>query len=67
MRNQPDLDFPLHVKGADIVLGGHDHVILEKVVDKTPVIKSGCNFRNIGLIHIYKKSEYRTFDELHFR
>ena len=67
MRNQPDLSFPLHVKGVDLVLGGHDHVILEKVVDKTPVIKSGCNFRNIGLIHLYQKSEYRMFDDLHFR
>lgn len=28
MRNQPDLDFPPFVKNVDIVLGGHDHVIL---------------------------------------
>lgn len=56
MRNQPDVDYPPEVKGVDIVLGGHDHVILEKVVDKTPVIKSGCNFRNIGLINVYKKN-----------
>ena len=39
MRNQPDLEFPKYVKDIDIVLGGHDHVILQKVVDKTPVIK----------------------------
>lgn len=28
MRNQPDLEFPVFVKDVDIVLGGHDHVIL---------------------------------------
>lgn len=28
MRNQPDLEFPKNVKDIDIVLGGHDHVIL---------------------------------------
>lgn len=28
MRNQPDLEYPTLVKGVDIVLGGHDHVIL---------------------------------------
>lgn len=46
----------MHVKGVDLVLGGHDHVILKEVVDHTPVIKSGCNFRQIGLIHIYDKN-----------
>jgi 2',3'-cyclic-nucleotide 2'-phosphodiesterase (5'-nucleotidase family) len=55
MRNIPDLEFPTKVKEVDLVLGGHDHVILEQVIDKTPVIKSGCNFRNIGLINIYSK------------
>jgi 2',3'-cyclic-nucleotide 2'-phosphodiesterase (5'-nucleotidase family) len=55
MRNHPDLDYPLEVKGVDLVLGGHDHVILHEMVDKTPVIKSGSNFRHIGLIKIYEK------------
>ena len=38
------------------MLGGHDHVIMEKVVNGVPVIKSGTNFNNIGIIHLYPKS-----------
>lgn len=52
-RNAPDLQYPLRVKEVDLVLGGHDHVILKEVVDNTPVMKSGCNFRQIGLVNIY--------------
>ena len=29
MRNWVDEKFPLEVKGVDLVLGGHDHVVLE--------------------------------------
>jgi hypothetical protein len=29
MRNGPDLLYPSHIKDVDIVLGGHDHVILK--------------------------------------
>lgn len=28
MRNAVDKDFPNHVSGVDIALGGHDHVIM---------------------------------------
>jgi len=55
MRNHVDLEFPKRVKGVDIVLGGHDHVVLEELREGTAVIKSGCNFNNIGLIKIYPK------------
>jgi hypothetical protein len=28
MRNDADRNLPLHVEGIDLMLGGHDHVIL---------------------------------------
>jgi len=56
MRNGPDRLFPKKVEGVDLVLGGHDHVIMEEVVNKVPVIKSGTNFNNVGLIKMYLPS-----------
>jgi len=56
MRNDPDLHYPNLVKEVDLVLGGHDHVILQEFVDKVPVIKSGSNFRELTLINIYDKN-----------
>lgn len=55
LRNSVDLNFPKHVKGVDLVLGGHDHVVLEQVIQGTAVIKNGTNFNNIGLIKLYPK------------
>ena len=36
------------VEGIDLILGGHDHVILKE--DK--VIKSGSNFQHFGVVDI---------------
>ena len=44
------------MKGVDLVLGGHDHVIMQEFVEKVPVLKSGTNFNNIGLINLYLPS-----------
>lgn len=54
MRNAADCSFPSHVKLVDIVLGGHDHVVMNEIIDSVPVIKSGTNFLNIGVINVYK-------------
>ncbi len=56
MRNNPDKNFPNKVPNVDLVLGGHDHVIMEEFVNGVPVIKSGTNFNNVGLIKIYPKT-----------
>ena len=54
MRNAADCSYPSHVKLVDIVLGGHDHVVMNELIDSVPVIKSGTNFLNIGVINIYR-------------
>jgi 2',3'-cyclic-nucleotide 2'-phosphodiesterase (5'-nucleotidase family) len=56
MRNNVDMQFPKKVPYVDISLGGHDHVIMEEMVNGIPVIKSGSNFNNVGLIKIYAKT-----------
>jgi 5'-nucleotidase len=56
MRNHADKDFPNKVPNVDLVLGGHDHVIMEELINGIPVIKSGTNFNNVGLIKIYPKT-----------
>lgn len=38
------------VKGIDLVLGGHDHLVAFEKIDKSYIIKSGCNFRNLTLV-----------------
>ena len=40
-----------------MVLGGHDHVIMEELIEGTLVVKSGTNFNNVGLLHIYLPSK----------
>ena len=37
----------------DLVLGGHDHVILEENIKEVLVVKSGSNFNEVGLINMY--------------
>lgn len=56
MRNNADREFPRRVEGVDLVLGGHDHVIMEELIEGTAVIKSGSNFNNVGLIHLLPKT-----------
>ena len=53
MRNSPDCQYPSHIKNVDLVLGGHDHVILTEIIDNVPVIKSGTNFMNVGVVNVY--------------
>ena len=57
MRNASDREFPMKVEGVDLVLGGHDHVIMQEFINSTLVIKSGANFNNLGLVHLYAKDQ----------
>ena len=50
-----DKNLAASVDGIDIVLGGHDHEILDVMVNQIPVIKSGDDFNNLGVIQVFKK------------
>lgn len=66
MRNNQDRDFPKRVPNVDLVLGGHDHVIMEELVNGVPVIKSGSNFNNAGLIKIFAKTQQAQHEGARF-
>ena len=40
------------VPGIDLILGGHDHIVFSKLVNKIPILKSGSNFEHIGLYKV---------------
>lgn len=54
MRTPNDFKLAKNASGIDIVLGGHDHVCEDDVVNGIHVIKSGTDFRQFGLIKMTK-------------
>lgn len=38
------------VPEIDLILGGHDHVVFEKRIGETLIVKSGCNFNEFSFI-----------------
>ena len=41
-----------HVKGIDLFIDGHDHLLVEDQVEGTLLVETGCHFANIGLVII---------------
>lgn len=54
MRTPNDFKLAKNATGIDIILGGHDHVCEDDVVNGIHVIKSGTDFRQFGLITMNK-------------
>lgn len=54
MRTPNDFKLANNTTGIDIILGGHDHVCEDDVVNGIHVIKSGTDFRQFGLITMTK-------------
>lgn len=52
MRTPNDISLAKHANGIDIILGGHDHVCENNIVNDIHVIKSGTDFRQFGLIKL---------------
>lgn len=55
MRTLNDIRLANESIGIDLILGGHDHVCEDHVVNGIHVIKSGTDFRQFGLISIEKE------------
>lgn len=51
-----DEELAQNVDGVDLVLGGHDHMILNEMINQIPVVKSGYDFANLGVIEVYNKN-----------
>lgn len=52
MMKYNDVKLAQNVNGIDLILGGHDHLIVQEKVNDTVVIKSGTNFRNFSIIEV---------------
>ena len=44
-----------NVNGLDIILSGHDHIVLQEIINEIPIVKSGDDFSCLGTIHLYEK------------
>lgn len=64
MRVPQDQKLPLQCPDIDIILGGHDHIIMRQFINDIPVLKSGDNFKSIGIIDVYKKGQS---DQVHYK
>lgn len=57
MRVYQDKKLSQEVSDIDIDLGGHDHIIMRQFINNIPTLKSGDNFKSIGVIHVYEKNK----------
>lgn len=57
MRTPNDHKLANNTTGIDIILGGHDHVCEDDLVNGIHVIKSGTDFRQFGLITMNKDTD----------
>jgi 5'-nucleotidase len=51
-RRPADEELAAKVPQIDLILGGHDHHSLMKVVNKIPIIKSGSDFEAMSIVKI---------------
>lgn len=40
------------VTEIDLILGGHDHMVVRKQVNDTLIVKSGCNFNEFSYLNL---------------
>jgi 5'-nucleotidase len=57
MMKYNDIKLAKNIKGIDLVLGGHDHLIVHEKVNDSVLVKSGTDFRNFSIIKVHKKGE----------
>jgi 5'-nucleotidase len=52
LRMEEDKALAAAVPGIDLIVGGHEHEVLAAKVGGTPIVKSGVNAINLGLVRI---------------
>ena len=57
MMKYNDIKLAKNIKGIDLILGGHDHLIVHEKVNDSVLVKSGTDFRNFSIIKVHKKGE----------
>ena len=56
MMKYNDIKLAKTVKGIDLILGGHDHLIAHEKVGDSVVVKSGTDFKNFSIIKVKKNT-----------
>lgn len=56
MMKYNDIKLAKNVKGIDLILGGHDHLIIQEKINDTVLIKSGSDFRNFSIIKVTRNT-----------
>ncbi len=59
MMKYNDIKLAEAVPEIDLILGGHDHLIIHEKFNNSAIVKSGNNFRNFSIISVFKKDHYR--------
>lgn len=54
-QNDKDFELAEKVPELDLVLGGHNHIILEQLHKGVLIIKSGSNFKHFSTLKFYHK------------
>lgn len=57
MMKYNDIKLAKNIKGIDLILGGHDHLIVHEKVNDSVLVKSGTDFRNFSIIKVHRKGE----------
>lgn len=50
MMRYNDVNLAQKFSDIDLILGGHDHLVVHEKVNNSVLIKSGTNFKNFSLI-----------------
>lgn len=54
MMKYNDMELANKFPEIDLILGGHDHLIVHEVVNNSILVKSGTNFKYFSFLKIFK-------------
>lgn len=53
MMKYNDIKLAKEVNGIDLILGGHDHLIVHEKINESVLVKSGTDFKHFSVIKIH--------------
>ena len=62
MRVPNDKKLAAEVPGIDLILGGHDHIVICEKVNESLFIKSGSDFKDFGILDVLQ-GDFSTVSE----
>jgi len=57
MMKYNDIKLAKEVKGIDLILGGHDHLIVHEKINETVLVKSGTDFRHFSVLKLARSGQ----------